>query len=100
MQKNKENIEYMLKTDGDRESGEYTGQLMRFGVLEEEFPDVTDNHYCGIKVMRQACYDYLKGKGYSDDYVIVHYCVKPGRSEKGNPKEVWTLGELQKNERD
>ncbi|GIP25034.1 hypothetical protein J23TS9_01640 [Paenibacillus sp. J23TS9] len=89
-------LPHILVTEGDQESGFYSGKLIEVeSDTEVIFKPVEDNHKNGLQEMRRKCATYLRGRGYPVDYLIQHHCIKPGRSEKDNPVENWTLYDLE-----
>jgi|GEM_PF-6073070 len=89
-------LAHILVTEGDQGSGFYSGKLIETEYdTEVIFKPVKDNHKNGLQEMRRKCANYLRGRGYPADYLIQHHCIKPGRMEKDNPVENWTLHELE-----
>lgn len=88
-------LEYVLVTNGDRITGNYTGYLYKNGELIKEFEEIPKNHRGGIKIMRLACASYLRSLGFTSEFTIQHHCIKPGRPEKKNPIEEWSIYELE-----
>lgn len=88
-------IQHIFETNGDADTtGNYTGKLFENHSEIISFPDLKDNYINGLKLMRLACAEYLKSRGYSGDYKILHYCIKPERDVPKNTLEVWTVDQL------
>ncbi|GIO34667.1 hypothetical protein J2TS6_58080 [Paenibacillus albilobatus] len=88
-------LPHILVTEGDQESGFYSGRLIELeSDTEVIFKPVKDNHKNGLQEMRRKCAAYLRGRGYPAGYLIQHHCIKPERPEKDSPIESWTIYEL------
>jgi hypothetical protein len=81
-------MSYFFTIEGDKESGKYV--VTESGITEPLFV-ITGVHYGGLKEARQSIGKHLLSKGYSQNSVFEHYCIKPNR--RNNPKLKWTVKE-------